>query len=263
MGSEQLKTDDIVAISIIACFIIMMTLEALFPARSYPQKYLWRLKGWGFFIVMFAISAVLPLAFPIKWVEDHRLINLSGLNLFTEIVIGYASVSLISYVWHRAAHRFNFMWRTFHQLHHAPQRMDMAGATIFHPFEIVVFITISTLITMLVLGLSPEAAAYTGLVAQFYSFFQHLNVKTPSWVGYLIQRPEAHFVHHQREIHAYNYGDLPIWDLLFGTFRNPKKYGEGEVGFPAPADSKLISMLKLKDVSESIGTQIQSQGQTK
>ena len=49
----------------------------------------------------------------------------------------------------------------------------------------------------------------------------HWNVSTPAWLGYLIQRPESHCVHHQHGLHRYNYADLPVWDMLFGTFRNP------------------------------------------
>ncbi len=75
--------------------------------------------------------------------------------------------------------------------------------------------------TTLVLGLDPVAAAATGYIAAFYGYFQHMNIRTPRWLGFIIQRPEAHCVHHQRDVHAYNYGDLPVWDMLFGTFRNP------------------------------------------
>jgi sterol desaturase/sphingolipid hydroxylase (fatty acid hydroxylase superfamily) len=150
------------------------------------------------------------------------------------------------------------MWRTFHQLHHAPQRLDMGGAALFHPLETVAFVTLSTVTTTFVLGLRPEAAALIGFVAQFYAFFQHLNVKTPHWLGYFIQRPESHFVHHQRDVHAYNYGDLPIWDLLFGTFKNPRTFGNGDVGFSEPADRRYGAMLGFRDVSHGVGTRVQT-----
>ncbi len=113
------------------------------------------------------------------------------------------------------------MWRLFHQIHHSPQRVDMSGAALFHPLETVAFLVIGALVTTLVLGLDPVAAALTGYIAAFYGYFQHMNIRTPRWLGYIIQRPEAHCIHHQRDVHAYNYGDLPIWDMLFGTFRNP------------------------------------------
>ena len=45
-----------------------------------------------------------------------------------------------------------------------------------------------------------------------------------------------------------NYGDLPLWDLLFGTFRNPRDFA-GEVGFDSPADRRFAKMLAFADVN--------------
>jgi sterol desaturase/sphingolipid hydroxylase (fatty acid hydroxylase superfamily) len=50
--------------------------------------------------------------------------------------------------------------------------------------------------------------------------FQHANGDTPHGLGYLIQRPQSHAIHHQRGVHAFNYADLSLWDMVFGTFRN-------------------------------------------
>ncbi len=91
------------------------------------------------------------------------------------------------------------------------------------------------------------AAALTGYIGAFFSMFQHLNVRTPAWLGYVIERPESHMVHHAREVHALNYSDLPLWDMLFGTFRNPARF-EGDVGFGAPASARLGAMLLGADV---------------
>jgi len=73
-------------------------------------------------------------------------------------------------------------------------------------------------------------------------------VRTPRWIGYLIQRPESHCVHHRLGVHYYNYADLPIWDMLFGTFRNPPKY-MGDCGFESGADRRLGAMLAFADVN--------------
>lgn len=69
------------------------------------------------------------------------------------------------------------------------------------------------------------------------------------WVGYLIQRPEAHSVHHARGLHAYNYGNVPVWDLLFGTFRNPSGFN-AEQGFWDGASARVGSMLMGRDVGD-------------
>jgi sterol desaturase/sphingolipid hydroxylase (fatty acid hydroxylase superfamily) len=80
------------------------------------------------------------------------------------------------------------------------------------------------------------------------AIFQHANIKTPRWIGYLIQRPESHSIHHGRGIHAYNYSGLPIYDILFGTFKNPKDY-VNETGFYDGASSQILEMMQFKDIS--------------
>jgi len=95
---------------------------------------------------------------------------------------------------------------------------------LFHPFEMVVQVLLQLLVTVIVLGLDPLAAALVGVVAAFHGVFQHWNVRTPRWLGYLIQRPESHCLHHERGVHARNYADFPLWDMLFGSFDNPRDF---------------------------------------
>ena len=133
-------------------------------------------------------------------------------------------------------------------MHHSPQRVDIAGSLVFHPTEIVVQTLLQLGITVIVLGLDPLVAALTGYFIAFNSFFQHWNVRTPPWIGYLIQRPEAHCVHHRLGFHYYNFADLTLWDMLFGTFRNPREF-HGECGFDAGADREMGAMLAFADVN--------------
>ncbi|HRI17580.1 MAG TPA: sterol desaturase family protein, partial [Burkholderiaceae bacterium] len=85
-------------------------------------------------------------------------------------------------------------------------------------------------VTLIVLGLTPLAAAWVGYIAAFHGLFQHWNVRTPQWLGFFIQRPESHCVHHRQGVHAWNYGDFPLWDLLAGSLRNPREFN-GRCGF--------------------------------
>jgi hypothetical protein len=86
----------------------------------------------------------------------------------------------------------------------------------------------------------------------FNALFQHANIKTPHWLGYLVERPESHAIHHGRGIHRYNYSDLPLWDIVFGTFRNPRTEEEvpAEAGFYKGASSRLLALLLGKDVTQ-------------
>jgi sterol desaturase/sphingolipid hydroxylase (fatty acid hydroxylase superfamily) len=55
-------------------------------------------------------------------------------------------------------------------------------------------------------------------------------------------------VHHAKGVHAYNYSDLPLFDILFGTFKNPSRY-VSETGFYQGASERISDMLLFKDVS--------------
>jgi sterol desaturase/sphingolipid hydroxylase (fatty acid hydroxylase superfamily) len=243
-----MQAEDIVGLLVPVTFLLMWAVEKIRPARQFPPIRAWGLIGLAFLLVMATVSTVVPLLIPVAWLARHRLLDGTGLGVAGGAVVGYIVVSFVNYVWHRSTHAFPLLWRLFHQLHHSPRRVDIPGSMVFHPFDITMYVTIATLTTTLVLGLDPLAAALTGYIAAFYSLFQHWNIRTPRWLGYLIQRPEAHCVHHRRGLHGYNYGDLPIWDILFGTFRNPGAFN-GEVGFDDGSAQRLGAMLAFADVN--------------
>lgn len=67
-------------------------------------------------------------------------------------------------------------------------------------------------------------------------------------MGFIFQRPEMHRIHHERSKHYNNFSDLPIWDMLFGTFENPKER-DMKCGFKPERETKLIEMLTFKNVN--------------
>lgn len=77
--------------------------------------------------------------------------------------------------------------------------------------------------------------------------FQHLNVRTPLWLGYIVQRPESHLIHHERGVHASNYGDIPLPDMIFGTFRNPRDWS-GLNGFHQGSTLRIGPMLMFRRI---------------
>ena len=145
-------------------------------------------------------------------------------------------------------HRSDFLWKTFHQMHHSAERLDTYGAFFFSPLDMIGWTVLSSICFSLIIGLSPQAITATLLITNFLSIFQHANINTPRWIGYIVQRPESHTVHHAKNIHAGNYSDLPIFDILFGTFKNPPTYTH-ETGFYKGASNRMKDMLLFKDVS--------------
>ena len=239
---------DLIGLAVAATYFVLLATERLWPAREFPPRKGWQWLGIAFLLAIGAAGAVVPLLLPLEWLAAHRWMDGTRLGVAGGALVGYLVLSGLAYAWHRTAHNVGFLWRGFHQLHHSPQRVDIPGSVLFHPLEMVVQVLMQLFVTVIVLGLDPLAAALVGYVAAFYGMFQHWNVRTPKWLGYLIQRPEAHCVHHRKGVHYYNYGDFPLWDILFGTFRNPGEF-HGECGFEAPGDRRLGEMLAFADAN--------------
>ena len=243
-----METTDLIGLLVPLTYLAMLAIEAFRPARAFPPRRGWRWLGVAFLLMLGTLSTIVPLALPLPWLAAHRWIDGTPLGVVGGTVVGYVVLSALAYAYHRLSHRWTPLWRLSHQIHHSPQRVDISGSALFHPFEVVMQVLMQLFVTVIVLGLDPVAAALVGYVAAFYGMFQHCNVHTPCWLGYLIQRPEAHCEHHRMGVHAHNYGDLPVWDLLLGTWRNPARF-EGRCGFEAPADRRIGAMLAWRDVN--------------
>lgn len=161
--------------------------------------------------------------------------------------IAYFIATFLFYWWHRWRHESDFLWRMFHQIHHSPQRLEVITSFYKHPLEMIVNSIIGSLLVYTFLGLSLEAGAIYTFLTAIGEFFYHTNIKTPRWVGFIFQRPEMHRIHHQYNRHKNNYGDITWWDILFGTYENPKEWTK-TCGFTPQKEEQLIDMLKFKDI---------------
>ena len=235
------------SLTVFALYGGLIAWEALAPARQLPRVGGWQLKGLAVFAVYFLLSAYLPLL----WSEQlavHRLVDLTGLGTWGGAAAGLLVYEAGVYGWHRAMHGSDGLWRAFHQMHHSAERIDTYGAFWFSPLDIAGWTVLSSLTLTLVVGITPEASTLVLYATTFLGVFQHANIRTPRWLGYLVQRPESHSHHHERDVHARNYSDLPVFDLLFGTFHNPRDFAV-ENGFYPGASSRVPEMLLMRDVS--------------
>jgi sterol desaturase/sphingolipid hydroxylase (fatty acid hydroxylase superfamily) len=235
---------DLLLYATAAVFPLLLVIEHLMPARRQPELPAWRTLGIGFFVVFAAVSFFLPQALPPAWFEAS-LVPGAELGVLGGAVVGYLAVTLVGYAWHRAAHASPVLWRLFHQMHHAPRRLDVASAFIFHPSEMVFYTLMPLAVTTLVLGLDPVAAGIVGLLGVLNTVFQHANLATPRWLTWFMQRPEAHSIHHS--VHAHNYSDFPLWDRLFGSYREGVGFRPG-VGFAKAQSKRWGAMLLFRDV---------------
>lgn len=239
---------DPVSLYILGMYALLILWEAFFPARKLPHIPYWHVKGIVSFFLFFYLSTYLPLLYA-DLLPSAQLISLTDMNAIAAGILGLLLYEFGMYVWHRAMHKNNRLWIIFHQMHHSAERLDTYGAFYFSPFDMIGFIVLGTICFSFIMGLPPQAVTIFLLVSNFLSIFQHANIKTPVWTGYIIQRPESHAVHHAKGVHAYNYADLPLFDILFGTFKNPANYVE-ETGLYHGASSRIKDMLLFKEIQE-------------
>ncbi|MBS7456946.1 sterol desaturase family protein [Coralloluteibacterium stylophorae] len=233
---------------VISLYGALILWEHLFPARILPLSRLWRLRGLIAFVVFFFLSSYLPLLWS-EHLQAAQLVDLTHLGTWAGAGVGLLVYEAGVYAWHRGMHASDVLWRGLHQMHHSAERLDTWGAFWFSPLDMVGWTALSSLCLTLVVGIAPEAATLVLYATTFMAVFQHANIRTPRWLGYFLQRPESHSVHHQRGVHAYNYSDLPLFDLLFGTFRNPRAHAP-EQGFYDGASLRVPGMLAFRDVSQ-------------
>lgn len=185
-----------------------------------------------------------------RWLSSWSVFSLSAhVSPVAGGLLAYFIATFVFYWWHRWRHEYDFLWRAFHQIHHSPQRLEVITSFYKHPGEMIVNSLLGSVLVYTLLGLSLEAGlTYTACTA-IGEFFYHTNVRTPQWVGYFFQRPEMHRIHHQYGRHKNNYGDIVWWDMLFGTYENPKEWIH-RCGFDDAREQRLLAMLIYKDVHQ-------------
>ena len=241
----MLNIFETITLALIPGFLL---LDFIVQRRRYQKTRHWRLRGFAVTAAIFFFTGEVAAVWGNVF-GDYHLFDTSGLGMFGGAALGLLVYEFVHYWYHRQAHNWNWLWHAGHQMHHSAESLDTFGAYYLHPFDAAMFTTWGSLVFFPLMGMSIEAAVIATLFLTFNAMFQHANIKTPHWLGYLIQRPESHHIHHARGIHRYNYADLPLWDMVFGTFRNPKVLEEARVGFYNGASSRIVEMLIGKDVT--------------
>jgi len=240
---------DPISLMIVVMYATLMLWEAIAPARKLPIVKGWKVRALTAFVVFFYLSTYLPLLWN-GYLAQHQLFDLSQFSILSTTLIGLAVIELGIYIWHRTMHSSKLLWRMFHQMHHSAERLDSYGAFYFSPLDMIGWTALSSLCLTLLVGLPAQAATNVILFTTFFAIFQHANINTPRWLGYFIQRPESHTVHHATDIHFNNFSDLPVFDILFGTFKNPKTY-KHETGLFPGASAQIVDMLLMRDLQEN------------
>jgi sterol desaturase/sphingolipid hydroxylase (fatty acid hydroxylase superfamily) len=232
---------------IFAVFVFCMVLERVIPGWKLPTVKTWPVRVVLVNGIQLGIVVLAGVTWE-QWLSSWSVFSLSDpLGSVVGGMFAYFIATFVFYWWHRWRHEVKFLWLVFHQIHHSPQRIEVITSFYKHPGEMLINSIIGSLLVYSLLGLSLEAGAVYTACTALGEFFYHTNITTPRWIGYVFQRPEMHRIHHQYNRHKNNYGDIVWWDMLFGTYENPKRF-TATCGFDDEKEQRLADMLAYRDV---------------
>ena len=233
--------------TILAIFVFCFIIERIYVGWTLPKVRTWPIRVLLINFVQLGIILLAGVTWE-AWLSSWSVFHLSEMmSPLMGGMLAYFIATFVFYWWHRWRHEYDVLWVGFHQIHHSPQRLEVITSFYKHPGEMVVNSMLGSLLVYTLLGLSLEAGAIYTACTAIGEFFYHTNIKTPRWIGFIFQRPEMHRIHHQHDRHKNNYGDIVWWDMLFGTYENPKEWTE-TCGFDDEKEQQLINMLMYKDV---------------
>ncbi len=136
------------------------------------------------------------------------------------------------YTYHRLLHRFDRLY-VFHALHHDTRRFHVLKSNRLHVGEEMVnfLLFVPILITI---GCPASVVTWLGMWEVFEGNLAHSNVdqRFPRWMHYVVRTQGVHYIHHSTDDRQQNsnFGGLPIWDILFGTYKHPFEHKVGATG---------------------------------
>ena len=234
---------DFFAVNMIATGLMFAPIERLFPRRA--EQRLFR-QEWREDLFYYLLSSMLVQLITFLALAPSGFINASTTGLatirtmvasqpwalqFLEVVL---LTDLAQYWFHRAFHRFPFLWG-FHAVHHSAKSMDWLAGARMHFFEIIALRSVTSL-PLLTFGFSPSVMqAYIGFV-YIYSSLLHANLGGDlNGLGRFVATPRFHHWHHAIEEVAVDKNfaiHFPFLDRLFGTHHLPD--GAWPTGYGVP-----------------------------
>ena len=158
---------------------------------------------------------------------------------WVSFVVLFVAQDFLYYVFHRCSHRVRWLWAA-HVVHHSSERMNFSTAfrqSLMYPVAgMWLFWT-----PLAVLGFPPKQIVAIVLINLGFQFFVHTQLFGPlRWLGYVLNTPSMHRVHHARNDRYIdrNYaGVLSVWDRLFGSYVDEDPVDPPEYGIVEPLNT--------------------------
>jgi sterol desaturase/sphingolipid hydroxylase (fatty acid hydroxylase superfamily) len=151
---------------------------------------------------------------------------------------------LAQYFFHRACHRFDWLWR-IHAVHHSAERLDWLAAHREHPLDGLLTSLAGNLPAFL-LGFRPAAIVPFLVFRGVWAVLVHANVRIPLGpFKWLLGAPQLHHWHHARVPRTtHNFANLaPFIDVVFRTHHDPGPDAVYAMGADVPPRSYVGHLL--------------------
>lgn len=249
VASTRVGNGAVLAITFL--FIISWPLERLFRRHPVPTRRIALRTDLAYAasqpllqfatVVVALVAAVVSLA----WIPGLLIRPfVTSLSPLTQMIGGFLAFDLLTYWAHRWGHTVPLFWR-FHSVHHSTRHLDWVSGFRGHPFD-GVFIA-PVLAFFIAAGIDNRITGVLAIVQFFVGLGAHLNVRfrlRPLWP--VVMTPEFHHWHHalEKEAHNTNFSTfLPIWDIMFGTYRMPKNVRPQRYGIDGPMPDGILQQL--------------------
>ena len=236
------------SLMILTVMAVLMAFESSFAShdrrtRDYRQSYLA-----NFGVLFFNDTLLSLLSVSSLWLIASHYAGWGLLSAIPEVgvkaLLSFILLDLTLYLWHRANHRFDWLWR-FHKVHHSDVVMNVSTAFRLHFVE--VFLTaVVKAIFIVAVGVDASLVIANEALITLCVLFHHARIHFPG--ERLLARvaivPYLHRTHHSaaRAEHDSNYGAVfTLWDRLFGTLSQAEPAVIGLYNVPG---QNLLELLK-------------------
>lgn len=237
--------------AIAVLFVVSWPLERLFRRHPVPVRRIALRTDLAYAAaqpllqILTIVLAVLIGASSLAWLPGLALRPLvAALPGWWYFLTAFVAFDVLAYWTHRLAHTVPLFWR-FHAVHHSTRHLDWISGFRTHPIDGVFMAP--AYVFLVAAGFSLEITGALAVLQFFVGLGAHLNVRfrlRPLWP--IVLTPEFHHWHHELspEAHLTNYSTfLPVWDILWGTYRMPRDARPQRYGIPGPMPDGILQQL--------------------
>jgi sterol desaturase/sphingolipid hydroxylase (fatty acid hydroxylase superfamily) len=246
------------AATTVACLLVLLGLEQVLPYRRdwsiRGDREIWRDLGHavlytslGGNIAQLTVLSGLPAALGRLGFAGGLGLWPVGSPLLLQILAVVLLGDLLEYWYHRLAHTVPWLWPV-HAIHHTPIRLNALKGPRHH---VVYFLGRGLLVwaPLLVIGVPSQLVTWQFVGVVLLGSLSHANIAftIPAFVHRMFVTPDVHRIHHSIDAKQgnSNYSTVfPIWDLLFGSYMDPKVVEARQTGIDRdPIPRRFLSEL--------------------